>query len=703
MKKLISIISILFIAFNSFGQYVPANSGHVITTKVGGGVSQAYVDSLFSLGYTKAQVDSAIAANIGGGGGISQLGDGGYFLTKPNDSTYNFDSSHASTIYLRRKDSSVSYYSPYLLQSTYATIANMAKKYDSTQFIVNTTFLNDMQTNGSGFTNFNGATNSYDGTNKRLTVVAAGSTRGVLLNPISNLLTTGHTYTLKVNVTMGTVTNLKVQNKYGTNLFTIQNSGTYTYTFVADVADANARQSVYVLTNNASGTFYINYIIIQEVPADFAYATKGDIFSTPIIRYSYIDAGNIRIGINTNTYNQFQDITHGQIVIGDSSYAAGTETLSTVVGTNSRAYVDPAYGVVNGGQTVVGSNTIGGAWRATVYGANAQGLAVSTSVFGYGSYANAAHAQVYGRGGFNDLSNVTLFSGNTQVKDFYFNAIAAKFLNPAMPLGGELTDLSGFLNAGTQITSLRGVSGRDAMLTPTLTNTRGGTMRLAGGASTGTAAGGNVQLAVTLPGVTSNNTLNPDFVAVDVSAVDGTVKVNAIPTGVSSDSLLVVNGGTIKKRVSTAYLSPTDSTHPSLLKKNEKIDTSNLPITNIYTGRGTGHTNDSTIITMAHVFSQSSVSTLTINADTTDMAILTTQAVGLTIANPTGTPLDGQQLTIRIKDNGSSQTISFGSQFRFSSDDTAPTSTSSGKWLYLYQIWNSIDSKWDVQRIKNNF
>lgn len=89
-----------------------------------------------------------------------------------------------------------------------------------------------------------------------------------------------------------------------------------------------------------------------------------------------------------------------------------------------------------------------------------------------------------------------------------------------------------------------------------------------------------------------------------------------------------------------------------------------------------------------------SASTMTPNADTQDMISHTAQAAALTVNNPTGTPTPGQPLEIRIKDNGSSRTLSFGSNFRFF--DTQPASTVASKWLYLMCRWNEIDSKWDT-------
>ena len=78
-----------------------------------------------------------------------------------------------------------------------------------------------------------------------------------------------------------------------------------------------------------------------------------------------------------------------------------------------------------------------------------------------------------------------------------------------------------------------------------------------------------------------------------------------------------------------------------------------------------------------------------------DLVAITAQAVGLTLANPSGSPTGGQGIVIRIKDNGSPQTIAYGTQYR-AIGVTLPTATVASKTLYLGILWNATDSKWDV-------
>jgi len=87
--------------------------------------------------------------------------------------------------------------------------------------------------------------------------------------------------------------------------------------------------------------------------------------------------------------------------------------------------------------------------------------------------------------------------------------------------------------------------------------------------------------------------------------------------------------------------------------------------------------------------------TYTHDADNYGRGKITAQAANLTIATPTGSPAPMQSLILRIKDNGTARTISFGTQFR-AIGVTLPTTTVVAKTLYLGFIWNSDDTKWDA-------
>jgi hypothetical protein len=107
-----------------------------------------------------------------------------------------------------------------------------------------------------------------------------------------------------------------------------------------------------------------------------------------------------------------------------------------------------------------------------------------------------------------------------------------------------------------------------------------------------------------------------------------------------------------------------------------------------------GRANWADIVVNPRVQTVTSSSTVT-PVSTNDLVIITAQATGLTLANPTGTFVEGQSLMIRIKDNGTAQTIAFGTNYR-AIGITLPTTTVISKTMYLGIIYNSTDGKWDI-------
>jgi len=80
---------------------------------------------------------------------------------------------------------------------------------------------------------------------------------------------------------------------------------------------------------------------------------------------------------------------------------------------------------------------------------------------------------------------------------------------------------------------------------------------------------------------------------------------------------------------------------------------------------------------------------------TSTMYIVSALAVGATIAAPTGTPTDGQTLIIRIRDNGTSQTLAWNSVYNVI-QVTLPTATTASNTHYIGCKYNAATSKWDV-------
>lgn len=98
-----------------------------------------------------------------------------------------------------------------------------------------------------------------------------------------------------------------------------------------------------------------------------------------------------------------------------------------------------------------------------------------------------------------------------------------------------------------------------------------------------------------------------------------------------------------------------------------------------------------------------SSSTPTPDSDTYDMYTITALSTGATFAAPAGNPTDRQVLLLRIKDNGTSRTLSWNSIYRASTDFVLPGNTVANKTMYLQFLYNSADNKWDCNGYTNGF
>jgi hypothetical protein len=89
---------------------------------------------------------------------------------------------------------------------------------------------------------------------------------------------------------------------------------------------------------------------------------------------------------------------------------------------------------------------------------------------------------------------------------------------------------------------------------------------------------------------------------------------------------------------------------------------------------------------------------VTINADTTDLAIQTnTQPAGtLTMNAPTGTPANGQRFIFRLQSTNQ-QTFSWNAAFEGSADIGLPSLSSGGdQYDYMGFMWNSGSGTWQL-------
>lgn len=94
-------------------------------------------------------------------------------------------------------------------------------------------------------------------------------------------------------------------------------------------------------------------------------------------------------------------------------------------------------------------------------------------------------------------------------------------------------------------------------------------------------------------------------------------------------------------------------------------------------------------------------STATSTTITPDADVYTVSALasGASIAARTGTPTDGQALVIRIKDNGTSRSLSFTSDYVNISGLDGLTATTVNKWHVICCLYSSTAAKWQIVSI----
>lgn len=98
------------------------------------------------------------------------------------------------------------------------------------------------------------------------------------------------------------------------------------------------------------------------------------------------------------------------------------------------------------------------------------------------------------------------------------------------------------------------------------------------------------------------------------------------------------------------------------------------------------------------VAASATTGTITPNGDTTDLYVAEGLTGAITMAAPSGTPVNGQKLLIRLKDNGTARGITWTTSsggFR-AIGITLPTTTVLSKTTYVGCVYNSADTSWDA-------
>lgn len=95
-----------------------------------------------------------------------------------------------------------------------------------------------------------------------------------------------------------------------------------------------------------------------------------------------------------------------------------------------------------------------------------------------------------------------------------------------------------------------------------------------------------------------------------------------------------------------------------------------------------------------------STPSLTPSTSAGDIFAISQLAQGLAVNAPSGSTAPGEELLFRIRDNGTSQPISWDGIYR-PIGVSIPTPTAAGKWVYIRCIYNEADARWDVIDVKH--
>ena len=404
-------------------------------------------------------------------------------------------------------------------------------------------------------------------------------------------------------------------------------------------------------------------------------------------------------GANVTASNVYALATDGPISVG-----GGTGYISTFNGsittTNGGATFAQNVTVQSNGVTVTGASTItGGSGLVATFAANSFTLATTgTGTINLGG-TTATGNILLGR----STATQTIFigsgntsSGNTSV--VYISASGAS--------GSGSTIIIGSATSGViQTTTVNGrvtLAPVGATLAAWSTNGVGLIQSAATFTDNSTAASGTVATAymnvfgaqtyaATNTAVTVSNLYGTYFTA----PVAGTNVTATNSYALGADS--IYSGGKITATGSNnSFGTSTANTTDTL--SSGATTSSNTKTVNIGTGGLSGSTTTITIGSTAAPgvvtingsvqglsASTTSAATITPTAGRTNQYTVTALAVTASIAAPSGTPVDGQKLMIRIKDNGTAQSISFvGTSGGYRAVGvTLPTTTVVSKVLYI--------------------
>ena len=431
------------------------------------------------------------------------------------------------------------------------------------------------------------------------------------------------------------------------------------------------------------------------------------------------------LGVNVGTAGAF--VVNGGALgtpsSGTLTNATGLPVSTGVSGLGTNVATALGVNVGSSGAVVVNGGVLGTPSSGTL--TNATGLPLSTGISGFGtSVATALGVNVgtvgsvvlnggaLGTPSSGTLTNATGLPLSTGISGLGTNVATALAVNvgtagAVVVNGGVLgTPSSGTLTNATGLPVSTGISGLGTNVATALAVNVGssGAVVVNGGAL-GTPSSGTLTNATGLPLSTG---------------ITGTLPVGNGGTGattLTANNVILGNGGSAVQFVApgttgnvltsngtTWVSSPAAGGGMVYPGAGVAVSTGSAWATSLTSPSGAlvGTTDTQTLsskrINPRAVAAGSTSGNLTPNGDTTDVFNAFNLSGSITFLAPSGTPVDGQRLVLRFKDNGGAQGITWttSSGAYRAIGVTLPATTTAGKVTYVGCIYNSTDTFWDV-------